>query len=276
MNLELNNKVVIVTGGAGDIGSACVRQFLEEGAYVIIGDIAEEKGLALLESLLKDYPNRIHFIELDLTDQSSIRDFVHSVVRAQGGIDVIVNCAATFHFEALVHWNDMSELDRHFNVGLRGPITLIQEAWRCSERSRAGSIINISSVAGHVGEPNALAYSPIKAGQKGMAKSLSIDMSAKGGWSVSISPGHTRTGVHKDRAKAERKTWEEYEQTSPQIKTTMFDRFIEPEEIAKWVAIAASPLGKLVTGQDLKVSMGIESGGFNRKYNNAPDKDSSQ
>ncbi len=52
----------------------------------------------------------------------------------------------------------------------------------------------------------------------------------------------------------------------------MFDRFIEPEEVAKWVVVAASPLGKLLTGQDLKISLGIESGGFNRNYDTSPEK----
>jgi len=272
MNLEIENKVVAVVGGAGDIGSACAKQFLKEGALVIVGDRSEEKGSDLVESLKKDYPNRIHFLKLDLTHQGSIRDFVQSTVESHGGIDIIVNSAATFYFEELTQWEDSSELDRHIHVGLRGPITLIQEVWRLSERSRSGSIVNISSVAGHVGEPNALAYTPIKAAQKGLTKSLSIDMASQGGWSVSVSPGHCVTSVHKERARAEGKTWEEYVQTSPQVKTTMFDRFIEPEEVAKWVVIAASPLGKLATGQDLKISLGIESGGFNRNYDTSPDK----
>lgn len=267
MDLEIEDKVVIIAGGAGDIGRACAKQFLEEGAQVIIGDRSKEKAHNLIKTLSDAHPSRIHYFELDLNDETSIRNFVRSVVNAHGAIDIIVNGAATFYFEELTQWEDQSELDRHIDVGLRGPIALIQEAWRISERSRSGSIVNISSVAGHVGEPNALAYTPIKAAQKGLTKSLSIDMAACGGWSVSVSPGHCATSVHKNRAKAEGKTWEEYERTSPQVNTTMFSRFIEPQEIAKWVVIAASPLGKLATGQDLKVTLGIESGGFNRNYN---------
>ncbi len=267
MNLELDDKVVVICGGAGDIGSACVRQFLEEKAIVVIGDYDQEKGNGLVKSLSEEFLTRIHCYSLDLSEESSVRSFVRSVVSDHDGIDVIVNCAAVFHFQALTEWKSADPLDRHYAVGLKGPVTLIQEAWRSSERSRQGSIVNISSVAGHVGEPSATSYTPIKAAQKGLTKSLAIDMASNGGWSVSVSPGHTRTQVHEARAKAEGKTWDEYQRTSPQVKTTMFDRFIEPEEIAKWVVIAASPLGRLVTGQDLKVSLGIESGGFNRDYN---------
>jgi len=272
MDLEIEGKVVVIVGGAGDIGSACAKQFLKEGALVVIGDNLEERGLALVETLGEKHPSRIHFIKLDLTNQESIRNFVRSVVHTHNAIDIIVNGAATFYFEELTQWEDSSELDRHIDVGLRGPIALIQEAWRLSARSRSGSIVNISYVAGHVGEPNAIAYMPIKAAQKGLTKSLSIDMAANGGCSVSVSPGHCATSVHKERSQAEGKSWEEYERTSPQIGTTMFDRFIEPEEVAKWVVIAASPLGKLATGQDLKISLGIESGGFNRNYDTSPDK----
>lgn len=271
MDLDIEDKVVVVAGGAGDIGRACAKQFLEEGARVIIGDHSKENAHELMNTLGDTHPSRIHYFELDLNDEVSIRDFVRSTVEAQGGIDIIVNCAATFNFEELTHWKDLSGLDHHIEVGLRGPITLIQEAWRLSERSRSGSIVNISSVAAHIGEPNALAYTPIKAAQKGLTKSLSIDMASSGGWSVSVSPGHCATRVHKNRAKAEGKTWEEYVQTSPQVKTTMFDRYIEPEEVAKWVVIAASPIGKLATGQDLKISLGIESGGFNRNYDTSPE-----
>ncbi len=273
MDLEIEDKVVAIAGGAGDIGSECATQFLKEGAFVVIGDRSEEKGSDLVESLEKKYPNRIQFLKIDLTDPGSISDFVQSTVTTHGGIDIIVNCAATFYFEELTQWENSSELDRHIDVGLRGPIALVQEAWRLSERSRSGSIVNISSVAGHVGEPNALAYTPIKAAQKGLTKSLSIDMASSGGWAVSVSPGHCATSVHKERAQAEGKTWEEYERTSPQIGTTMFGRFIQPEEVAKWVVIAASPIGKLATGQDLKISLGIESGGFNRKYDTSPDRE---
>jgi len=267
MNLQIKDKIVIIAGGAGDIGSACVRQFLEENAVVIVGDSDSAKGTSLVASLDKDFPSRIHFQLLDLRNESSARAFVRTVIEQHGAIDVIVNCAADFYFKELTDWENLDPMDRHFEIGLRGPVTLIQEAWRCSDRSRAGSIVNISSVAGHVGEPNATAYAPLKAAQKGLTKSLAIDMAATGGWSVSVSPGHTRTRVHEDRAKAEGKNWEEYQKTSPQVKTTMFDRYIDPDEIARWVVIAASPLGKLVTGQDLKVSLGIETGGFNRNYN---------
>jgi NAD(P)-dependent dehydrogenase (short-subunit alcohol dehydrogenase family) len=271
MDLGLSDKVVIVTGGAGAIGSAAAARFLEEGAIVVLGDRDEGKLRSVAGNLLSRYPGRVDSRLLDLADEANSRAFVRAAIKSRGGIDCIVNNAAVFYFEKLVDWGSLDPLDEHYQVGLRGPATLVQECWRQSERSRSGSVVNISSVAGHVAEPNAVAYTTIKAAQKGLTLSCSIEMAEYGGWAVSISPGHTWTPVHQGRAKAEGMTREEYEASQPHIQSSMIGRFLDPEEVANWIVLAASPFGKALTGQDIKVTGGIEAGGFNRSYKTAVD-----
>ena len=266
MDLDLCGKVVIITGGAGAIGSATARCFLKESAVVAIADVDLARGRVVEEELTREFGANAQFFPLDLRNEASIRKFVHSVVERYGGIDVIVNNAAVFFFNPLIEWSTFDNLDEHYQVGLRGPAMLVQEAWRISERSRAGSVINVSSIAGHVGEPMAVAYTTIKAAQKGFTLSCAIEMSSYGGWAVTVSPGHTWTPAHQKRAGIKGLTREEYEQSSSNIQSTMFGRFLEPEEVAEWIMLAASRLGKPLTGQDLKVSFGIEAGGFNRQY----------
>ncbi len=270
MDLGLSDTVVVITGGAGAIGAATARCFLQEGSLVVLGDRDQERGAHVVQDLSRTFEGRIYFEPLDLLDEASTRSFVRRVVEAHAGIDVIVNNAAVFYFDTLIDWPSLDPLDEHYHVGLRGPVALVQESWRCSPRSRSGSIVNVSSIAGHVGEPKAMAYTTLKAAQKGFTLSCALEMAAYGGWAVSLSPGHTWTPVHQRRAEAEGVSREAYEQTQANIQSTMFGRFLEPEEVAAWIVLAASRLGRPLTGQDIRVTQGIEPGGFNRGYETAP------
>ena len=270
MDLGLSDKVVVITGGAGAIGMAAAACFLREGCRVVIGDCDRERGEQGAERLNRDFEGRVFFEHLDLHDEDATRRFVRRIVEVHGGIDVIVNNAAVFYFETLIDWPSLDPLDAHYRVGLRGPVALVQESWRLSARSRSGSIVNVSSIAGHVGEPNAVAYTTLKAAQKGFTLSCALEMAAFGGWAVSISPGHTWTPVHQKRAAAQGVSRREYERTQANIQSTMFGRFLEPEEVGNWIVLAASPLGRPLTGQDVRVTQGIEPGGFNRGYETAP------
>lgn len=269
MDLQLTDKVVIVTGAAGTIGAAAARAFLQEGTRVVIADIDHAKGSVLATGLTAEFAARAVFLPLDLRAEESIRALVTETMRQFRRIDAVVNNAATFFFQPLTQWDSMAALDQHYEVGLKGAMQLLQEVWRQYPASRTGSVVNVSSVAGHVGEPDAFAYTPIKAALKGLTLSCAMEMAASGGWAVTISPGHTWSTPHQQRAAAEGLTREQYEQAKANIQSTLFGRFLEPEEVARWIVLAASPLGKALSGQDIRVTLGIESGGFNRHYDTA-------
>ena len=86
---------------------------------------------------------------------------------------------------------------------------------------------------------------------------------------MSVSPGHTWTPVHQKRASAQGLSRKEYEHSQSSIQSTMFGRFLDPEEVGEWIVLAASRIGRPLTGQDLRVTSGIEAGGFNRRYETA-------
>lgn len=269
MDLGLTGKVVVVTGGAGAIGSATARCFAAEGAVVIVADKVRGDHDDT-ERLLDDSGGARYFRHLDLADEPSITSFAAGVLQEFETVDVIVNNAATFHFGPLAEWDGTEPLERHLRVGVLGPVRLIQEIWRRSPRSKAGCVINVSSVAGHVGEPDAFAYTPVKAAQKGLTLSCAIEMAPHGGWAVAVSPGHTWTPVHAERARREGLGREAYERMSANIASTMAGRFLEPREIAEIIVVAASRIGRPLTGQDLRPTFGIEAGGFNLSYRTHP------
>ena len=266
MNLQLDDKVVVITGGAGSLGSAAARSFLEEGALVAMADLPGKAHCPAVTTLLSEHPGRVAFIEMDLWLESSIQEAVDLILRKFGVINVIVHNAATFHFAPVSEWVQPDPLEHHFQVGLRGPLQLMRIIWKMCPAALQGSVVIISSIAGHVGEPDAFAYTPIKAAQKGLTLSCAQEMAPQGGWAVCLSPGHIWSDVHKSRAAAAGLSREAYEATMPNIQTTLYGRFLEPEEIARWIVVAASPLGKAMTGQDLHATLGVEAGGFHRNY----------
>jgi NAD(P)-dependent dehydrogenase (short-subunit alcohol dehydrogenase family) len=269
MDLGLAGKVVIVTGGRGAIGSAASNCFAAEGALVVVADKLTSVNDDEEQTKINSNGGQ-HFRYLDLADEASIGSFVDGVLRDFQAIDIIVNNAAVFYFEALEEWKGVRPLDDHLRVGLLGPVRLIQEVWRRSPRSKSGCIINVSSVAGHVGEPDAFAYTPVKAAQKGFTLSCAIEMAPHGGWAISVSPGHTWTPVHAERARQEGVDRSEYERSSANIASTMSGRFLEPYEVGEIIVVAASRIGKPLTGQDIRATFGIEAGGFNLSYRTNP------
>lgn len=266
MNLQLDDKVVLITGGAGSLGSAAARVFLEEGAQVAITDLRGREQCPEVTALLTEFPGRAVFIELDLCHLSSIQEAVDRILGHFGAVHVVVHNAATFHFSPLSEWSQPDPLGHHFQVGIHGPIQLMRLLWKAHPAALQGSVVIISSIAGHVGEPDAFAYTPIKAAQKGLALSCAQEMAPHGGWAVCLSPGHVWSDIHKSRAAAAGLSRDAYEATMPNIQTTLYGRFLEPEEIARWMVVAASPLGKAITGQDLHATLGVEAGGFHKSY----------
>jgi NAD(P)-dependent dehydrogenase (short-subunit alcohol dehydrogenase family) len=269
VDLGLKGKVVVITGGRGAIGSAAAECFAAEGAIVIAGDKVRSAPDETERAQLATGGTR-YFRFLDLADELSIESFLDGVLGEFERIDVIVNNAATFFFDPIEKWQNLQPLDNHYRVGIWGPVRLIQECWRRSPGSKSGCIVNVSSVAGHIGEPNAFAYTPVKAAQKGLTVSCAIEMAPYGGWAVTVSPGHTWTPVHEERARVEGLSRAEYERSSANIASTMFGRFLEPYEVGEMIVMAASRLGKLLTGQDLRATFGIEAGGFNLSYRTDP------
>jgi dihydroanticapsin dehydrogenase len=270
MDLQLTDKVIIITGAAGTIGAASARTFLQEGASVVLADIDSTRGAALATELAAGLAASVVFLPLDLRDEQSIRALVSATLQKFSRIDTVVNNAATFLFQPLTRWPSMAALDQHYEVGLKGAVRLLQEVWQQYPPARAGSVVNISSIAGHVGEPDAFAYTPIKAALKGLTLSCAMEMAAAGGWAVTVSPGHTWSTPHQQRAAADGLSREQYEQVMANIQSTLFGRFLEPEEVARWIVLVASPLGKPLSGQDIRVTRGIESGGVNRQYQTTP------
>ena len=167
--LEIERKVIIVTGGTSGIGRQIVNSLLENGAIVYNVD-------------LKDNPidnERYHFIQTDVTDEEAVQSTVSQILEEQSQIDVLVNNAGINLPRLLVDVKgekpeyeiNMKDLDLMFGVNLKGPILFSQEVGRQFVKNNKGIIVNIASEAGQEGSEGQSIYSATKAALIGFTRS---------------------------------------------------------------------------------------------------------
>jgi NAD(P)-dependent dehydrogenase (short-subunit alcohol dehydrogenase family) len=193
--MKLEGKVAIVTGSSKGIGLGIARVFVQEGARVAVVCRTEEVGTKVADEL-GAAEGRALFIKTDLTKVEDVRNMIDTTVRTFGRLDVLVNNAG-YHISKNVEVTSEEEWDFIINTNLRS-------TFLCSKyaiphlRETKGNIINISSMVGKVGQPNAGAYSATKGGQIAMSKGMAIDFAPDGIRVNVICPGWIATPLVED------------------------------------------------------------------------------
>jgi NAD(P)-dependent dehydrogenase (short-subunit alcohol dehydrogenase family) len=183
--MKLEGKVAVITGGAQGIGAAIAHGFAQEGARVVIADIAIDKAKAVAEDIGKS----TLAVSLDVRDRETIDATIKSICGSHGGLDILVNNAAIFDMEPLL---DISEdsFDLVFAVNVRGALFTLQAAARqMVAQGRKGKIINIASQAGRRGAALTAVYSASKAAMISLTQSAGLALIKYGINVNAISPG---------------------------------------------------------------------------------------
>ena len=193
--MRLKDKVAIVTGSSKGIGEGIARVFFREGAKVVVVCRTEDAGKKMAEELgLSD--GRAIFVKTDVTKSKEIQDMIGTTVRTFGKLDILVNNAG-YHLSKNVEETSEEEWEFIINTNLRSTFLCSKYAIPHLRKTK-GNIINISSMVGLVGQPNAGAYSATKGGQIAMSKGMAIDF-AKDGIRVNvICPGWIQTPLVED------------------------------------------------------------------------------
>ncbi len=147
--MKLKEKRALVTGGAQGIGYAIAATFCREGAQVYIADVNEEIGRAA-EASLKDGGGRAQFVPLDVSSDDDWRRVCSKIAEAAGGIDILVNNAG-INIRKVIEEMSAEELDRMYQVNIKGPFLGIKHVLPIMKKIGGGSIINMSSVCGLIG-----------------------------------------------------------------------------------------------------------------------------
>ena len=185
--MRLEGKVAIITGAASGIGAASARLFAQEGAKVCIADIDGEKGQQVATDIAASGGD-IFFKRLDITSEDDWAEGVNEVVSRFGKLNVLVNNAAAAHY-GKVEETTVEEWDHVMAVNGKGTFLGTREVIPHMRRAGGGSIINISSGAGLVGQAWSAAYNASKAAVHLLAKSTAIQYARDGIRANSVHPG---------------------------------------------------------------------------------------
>jgi 2-dehydro-3-deoxy-L-rhamnonate dehydrogenase (NAD+) len=188
--IDLSNRVAVITGGASGIGLAIAYRFAQSGARVVIWDLKQEAANAAAASL----PGADHFgIAMDVTGPSSVDAAIKATITRAGKIDVLV-CSAGITGPNKTSWDyTPEEWLQVININLNGVFLCNRAVVVEMMRQNYGRIINIASIAGKEGNPNAAAYSASKAGVIGLTKSLGKETAKTGVRVNCITPAAVKT-----------------------------------------------------------------------------------
>lgn len=252
--MKLEDKVAIITGSSKGIGEGIARVFAAEGARVVIVSRNEEEGQKIAEEL-GGPDGRSIFIKTDVTSRESIQELIAAAVSTFGRLDILVNNAG-YHISKNVEETSEDEWEFILSTNLRSTFLCSKYAIPYLRQTK-GNIINISSMVGLVGQPNAGAYSATKGGQIAMSKGMAIDF-AKDGIRVNvICPGWIQTPLVED--------WFSQQQDPVASRQYIYSqhplgRIGTIEECGKAALYLASEDAAFVTGITLNIDGGITLG----------------
>lgn len=243
--MRLKEKVAIVTGSARGLGKAMVLEMVAQGAKVVVTDVDHESCISVKEEIERRGGEAIA-LKCDVTSREDVSAMVEETIRAFGKIDILINNAGITRDSGFVKMTD-EHWDSVMNVDLKSMFICTQEVVKHMVAQKSGRIINISSIAGVMGNFGQTNYSAAKAGAIGMTKTLSKELGRKGITVNAISPGFMLTEM------AAQIPENVQQQMIAQIPMA---RGGKPEEVAKTAAFLASEDASYITGQNINVNGG--------------------
>lgn len=173
---EFNNKVIIITGAGSGIGKETAKRMIENGAKVALWDYNQET----LNSIKNKLGSNSYAINVDVSDESSVNNAANEVRNNIGEPSVLINCAGVAGENATVEKTNVDEWKRVININLTGTFICCREIIKDMIKSKYGRIVNIASVAGKEGNPNAAHYSASKSGVITFTRSLGKELANSG------------------------------------------------------------------------------------------------
>jgi len=189
---DLNKRVAVVTGGAQGFGLAVSERFIEAGAKVIIWDIDEE---AIKKAIDKVSSENLTYQIVDVSNFENINNSLMEIENKHGKIDIFINNAGIAGMNTTVAEYPLDEWKKVINLNLNSVFYCCKAVVPFMEKNNYGRIVNIASIAGKEGNPNASAYSTSKAGVIGLTKSLGKELAQKNIAVNCVTPAAAKTRI---------------------------------------------------------------------------------
>lgn len=245
--MNVNNKCVLVTGASRGIGKAIATEFAKNGARVAFTYLSSvEKGQAL-EQELSQFGTQCKGYRSDASDYASAENLINQVVEDFGGLDIVINNAGVTRDTLLMRMSE-EQWDEVLRINLKSVFNLTKAATKPMMRAKSGSIINISSVVGLMGNAGQANYSASKAGMIGFTKSIAKELGSRNIRCNAIAPGFIETEMTGELNDEQLKEW---------TKSIPLKRAGQGQDIANACLFLGSDASSYITGQVLVVDGGM-------------------
>ena len=244
IQFDLKNRVAVITGGAQGFGFSIAERFIQSGAIVIIWDLDEEAAKKAEKKLKSD---NFSYQILDVESPDQIEQNLKEVVKKFNKIDIFINNAGIAGLNTTVAKYPLDEWKKVINLNLNSVFYCCKAVVPIMEKNNYGRIVNISSIAGKEGNPNASAYSSSKAGVIALTKSLGKELAQKSISVNCVTPAAAKTRIF------DQMTQEHIDYMLSKIPR---NKFAKVEELASLVAWLASEENSFSTGAVFDLSGG--------------------
>jgi NAD(P)-dependent dehydrogenase (short-subunit alcohol dehydrogenase family) len=253
MMMRFKDKVVLITGAAGGIGSETAKRFSSEGAKIVLVDLDQEgseKAAKELNLSADDYL----VVKADVTKEADVKNYVKETKDRFGKIDVFFNNAGIeAKYESIME-TDSDAMEMVLDVNLKGVYYGLKHVLKVMTEQGSGSIINTASVAGMIGFPNMAPYVASKHGVIGLTKTAALEVAAKKVRVNAICPAPVDTEMMENIEETSDMGQDDFNKSIP------LGRYAKAKEIAALVAFLGSDDASYITGSAYTIDGAMTSG----------------
>jgi 3-oxoacyl-[acyl-carrier protein] reductase len=242
----LENKIALVTGAARGIGQAIALQLAADGADIALADVKAE-WLNETAAKVRELGRRAEVYAMDVSSGAAVGEAVAKIAADFGRIDVLVNNAGITRDTLLIRMSE-EDWDAVLGINLKGAFLATKAVAKIMMKQRTGSIVNIASVVGVMGNAGQVNYSASKGGLIAMTRTLAKELGSRNVRVNAVAPGFIRTAMT-DKLSEQAK--------EAMLRNVPLGRPGEPEDVAKAVAFLAGDNAAYVSGQTLPVCGGM-------------------